>query len=49
MEAIELMKLDEARIHVAEVITRALAEKLPEAIDNAKILMGQRKLYMENE
>jgi len=33
---VELMKLDEARIHVAEVITRTLAQKLPEAIDNAK-------------
>lgn len=48
-EVVELMKLDEARIHVAEVITRTLAEKLPEAIDNAKILMEQRKLYMDNE
>lgn len=48
-EVVELMRLDEARIHVAEVITRALAQKLPEAIDNAKILMEQRKSYMENE
>lgn len=48
-EVVELMKLDEARIHVAEVIARTLAEKLPEAIDNAKILMEQRKLYMDNE
>lgn len=48
-EVVELMKLDETRIHVAEVITRTLAEKLPEAIDNAKILMEQRKLYIENE
>ncbi len=48
-EVVELMRLDETRIHVAEVITRALAQKLPEAIDNAKILMEQRKSYMDNE
>ena len=48
-EVVELMRLDEARIHVAEIITRALAKKLPEAIDNARILMEQRKSYAENE
>lgn len=48
-EVVELMKLDEARIHVAEVITRTLAQKLPEAIDNAKTLLEQRKLYTEDE
>jgi len=48
-EVVELMKLDETRIHVAEVITKALAEKLPEAIDNAKILIEQRKLYIDSE
>ena len=48
-EVVELMKLDEARIHVAEVITRTLAPKLPEAIDNAKTLLEQRKLYTEDE
>lgn len=48
-EVVELMKLDEARIHVAEVITRALARKLPEAIDNAKTLLEQRRLYTEDE
>jgi len=44
-EVVELMKLDEARIHVAEVIIKALAEKLPHAIDNAKTLLEQRKRY----
>lgn len=48
-EVVELMKLDEARIHVAEVITRTLAQKLPEAIDNAKTLLEQRKLYTEDK
>jgi len=43
------MKLDKARIHVAEVITRTLAEKLPEAIHNAKELLEQRKIYKEDE
>ncbi len=48
-EVVELMKLDETRIHVAEVITRTLARKLPEAIDNAKTLLEQRKLYTKDE
>ena len=43
------MKLDETRIHVAEVITKILTQKLPEAIDNAKTLLEQRKLYTEDE
>lgn len=45
-ELVELMKLDEARIHVAEVITRALAKKLPEAIEDAKTLIEQRQSYI---
>ena len=48
-EVVELMKLDEARIHVAEVITKALAHKLPEVIDNAKVHLEQRKSYSEDE
>ena len=42
-EVVELMKLDETRIHVAEVITKELAHKLPEVINNAKILLEQRR------
>jgi len=48
-EIVELMKLDEARIHVAEVITKALSQKLPQAINNAKALLEQRKQYLEEE
>jgi len=48
-EVVELMKLDEARIHVAEVIIKALAHKLPEVIDNAKVCLEQRKSYLEDE
>jgi len=44
-EVVELMKLDEARIHVAKVITKELAKKLPQAIDNAKTLLKQREIY----
>ena len=47
-EVVELMRLDEARIHVAEVITKALAQKLPQAISNAKVLLEQRKHYKED-
>ena len=46
-EIVELMKLNEARIHVAEVITKQLADKLPRAISNAKALLEQRKQYRE--
>ena len=46
-EIVELMKLDEARIHVAEVITKQLADKLPRAISNAKALLEQRRQYRE--
>ena len=46
-EVVELMKLDEARLHVAEVISKALAEKLPQAIDNARALLEQRRQYGE--
>jgi len=48
-EVVELMKMDEARIHVAEVIIKALAHKLPEVIDNAKVCLEQRKSYLEDE
>ena len=48
VELVELMKLDEARIHVAEVITKQLADKLPRAISNAKTLLEQRKQYRED-
>ena len=42
-EVVELMKLDEARIHVAEFIVKTLSEKFPQAVENAKILLEQRK------
>jgi len=46
-EVVELMRLDAGRIHVAEVITKTLANKLPEVIDNAKALLEQRTQYLE--
>ena len=42
-EVVELMKMDKARIHVADIITKKLASKLPEVINNAKILLEQRR------
>ena len=48
-EVVELMKLDESRIHVAELITKQIAGKLPQAINNAKILLEQRKEYRKGE
>jgi len=42
-EIVELMKLDEARIHVAQFLTEKLEKKLPQAVENAKILLEQRK------
>jgi len=48
-EVVELMKLDEARIHVAEFIVKILSEKFPQAVENAKILIEQRKGVLEDE
>jgi len=42
------MKLDKARIHVAEFIVKTLSEKFPQAIENAKILLEQRKGVRDN-
>ena len=47
-ELVELMKLDESRIHVAEFITTQLTAKLPQAISNAKTLLHQRKTAEED-
>ena len=47
-EVVELMKLGESRIHVAELITQQIAGKLPQAISNAKVLLEQRKEYRDS-
>jgi predicted nuclease of restriction endonuclease-like (RecB) superfamily len=40
---VELLKLGDTNIHVAEYITKTLQQKLPQAIKNAKITLEQRE------
>ena len=42
-EVVELMKMDQSRIHVAEVITKTLSERLPIAMNAAKDLLAMQE------
>ena len=42
---VEYLGLNESDIHVAQFLTEAFRKKLPQAIDNAKTLLEQRKQY----
>jgi len=45
---VEVLNLEESDIHIAEFLTDTLQKKLPQAINNAKILLEQRKEYRED-
>jgi len=46
---IELLGLNNSDIHVAQFLTETLKKKLPQAIDNAKTLLEQRKQYEKDD